>query len=73
MLELHRVEGLTHREIARLLGIKPATSRKRLERAIEALERREIQSEARLGRHTQLLAWRSSLIRRALPKEGRDG
>ena len=69
VLELHRVDGLSHREIGRLLGIRPATSRKRLERALRALQR-DLEAELpRRARHRHMEAWRSSLLRRALPED----
>jgi len=69
VLELHRVDGLSHQQIARTLGIKPATSRKRLERALENLHRGPNTVHGAPGRHTGLESWRSSLLRRLLPTE----
>lgn len=70
VLELHRVDGLSHREIGRMLGIRAATSRKRLERATKALQKDlGVEREPR-ARHTHLEAWRNSLLRRTLPQEG---
>ena len=60
---LHKLDGLTHEEIAELLGIAPATSRKRLERAIAALREQE-EGGSREPRHSQLRSWRDSLVRR---------
>jgi RNA polymerase sigma-70 factor (ECF subfamily) len=69
VLELHRVDGLSHREIGRMLGIRPATSRKRLERALKALRQElEVERDPR-ARHAHVEAWRHSLLRRILPEE----
>jgi len=40
VLVLHDVEGFTHEEIGRLLGIEPGTSKSQLARARQALRRR---------------------------------
>jgi RNA polymerase sigma factor (sigma-70 family) len=64
VLELHHVEGLSHGEIAVRLGISPAASRKRLERASRALATR-MHETVRPGPHARLESWRNSLLRRA--------
>lgn len=69
VLELHRVDGLSHREISRMLGIRPAASRKRLERALKALQRNLEIEGGRRARHTRVEAWRDSLLGRAIPEE----
>ncbi|MCH8084443.1 MAG: sigma-70 family RNA polymerase sigma factor [Myxococcales bacterium] len=65
---LSRVEGLSHEEIARKLNIKPATSRKRFERAIKALSRSMQSRAAPPPRHTRFESWCDSLFRRAIPR-----
>jgi len=69
VLELHRVDGFSHKQIAALLGIEIATSRKRMQRAKESLERALATSHSQHGRHSRIESWRSSLLRRALPEE----
>lgn len=74
VLSLHRVKGLSHPEIAQLLGIRPATSRKRLERAVIAV--RQLLSgeggEIGRGRHRRIDSWGASLQRRLVPEGGRN-
>jgi len=68
VLELHRIDGLSHDQIAALLEIKPSASRKRLQRATAAL--REVFAEPALpADHSRLESWRASLLRRTLPGE----
>jgi len=67
VLELHRVDGLGHREIATVLGIRAATSRKRLERALVSIRRTLTGGPARLPIHERFESWRRSLRMRALP------
>jgi RNA polymerase sigma factor (sigma-70 family) len=65
VLELHRVDGLSHEEIGKLLGIEPSASRKRLQRALAALKADLGRGRSAPGRHRHLEAWRHSLLRRA--------
>ncbi len=68
VLELHRIDGLSHEEIAEILEIGPAASRKRLQRATRALEA-ELQTEdVSSPRHSRIESWRASLLRRAVPE-----
>lgn len=69
VLELYRIDGLSHDEIGRLLGIQPSTSRKRLERAAKGLKKALRASVTSDRRHSQIDSWRESLLRRVLPKE----
>ncbi len=71
VLELHRADGLSHEEISQLLGIRPATSRKRLQRALRALGRALAGDEPRSPDHGGLDSWRRSLRMRVLP-QGRE-
>ena len=66
VLELHRIDGFSHREIADLLGITSAASRKRLERAVKELEENLESSPTLTCRHSRLDAWRHSLLRRVV-------
>ncbi len=68
VLELHRADGLSHEEVAAVLGIRPATSRKRLQRAIQALTRFLASGEARDPNHGRFESWRRSLRMRVLPE-----
>ncbi len=68
VLELHRADGLSHEEVAAVLGIRPATSRKRLQRAIQALTRVLASGEARDPQHRRFESWRRSLRMRVLPE-----
>jgi len=68
--ELHEIDGLRHEEIATLLGIRVATSRKRLQRATETLQ--SILSSGPIGsspRHQHLDSWARSLRIRKLELE----
>ena len=68
VLELHRVDGLSHAEIGRLLGIRPAASRKRLERASHVLESAfGGLVGARSPDHSRFESWQRSLRLRVLP------
>jgi len=73
VLELHRIDGLSHDEIAALLGISPAASRKRLQRAVATLDQFQtgdsVEPEAGLARHSRFETWRASLLRRVIAKE----
>ncbi len=68
VLELHRIDGLPHKEIARLLGISVAASRKRLERAALSLQTAIREPMPEVLPHTHIESWRHSLLRRALPE-----
>ena len=68
VLELHRIDGLPHKEIAGLLGISVAASRKRLERAALSLETAIREPMPEVLPHTHIESWRHSLLRRALPE-----
>jgi RNA polymerase sigma-70 factor (ECF subfamily) len=69
VMRLHRVDGLSHEEIARRLGIAPATSRKRLERATALLRRRFEFARASAAQHSRVEAWRASLVQRLADPE----
>ncbi len=69
VLEMHQVEGLTHEAIGKTLGIQPAASRKRLQRAVAALKRAFGPVPGEDLRHSQLDSWRASLLRRLTPGE----
>jgi RNA polymerase sigma factor (sigma-70 family) len=69
VLELHRADDLSHQEIARTLGIRAATSRKRLQRALESLGRALASAEARSPEHSDIDSWGRSLRIRTL-REG---
>ncbi len=71
VLELHRVDGLTHRAIGRMLGISAAASRKRLERARVALARHLDSRTVGRARHAWVESWRDSLLRRVIQEETR--
>ena len=71
VLELHRADGFSHNEISQILGIRPAASRKRLQRALRTLGRALAADEARSPDHGRLDSWRRSLRMRVLP-EGVD-
>jgi RNA polymerase sigma-70 factor (ECF subfamily) len=71
VLELHRVDGLTHRAIGRKLGISAAASRKRLERALAALARHLDSGNLGAARHELVESWRDSLLRRVIQEETR--
>lgn len=66
VLELHRIDGLSHAEIAELLGIASATSRKRLQRADRELRRVYRFTAAGQSDYSQIDAWRRSLLRRTV-------
>ena len=66
VLELHRVDQLSHEVIAEMLDISPAASRKRLQRAAESLGRARPDEGARLPVHSRIESWRRSLLRRTL-------
>lgn len=67
VLELHRLDGLDHSEIGALLRIRPATSRKRLQRALRALHRGlRGRGAASHPHHQGFESWRRSLRRRTL-------
>lgn len=72
VLELHRADGLSHEEIAQVLGIRPATSRKRMQRALRSLTRALASSEGRNPDHGQFESWRRSLRMRVLTEESRS-
>jgi len=72
VLELHRADGLSHEEVAQILGIRPATSRKRMQRAIEALTRVLASGVARQPDHGRFDSWRRSLRMRVLPEGDRS-
>jgi RNA polymerase sigma factor (sigma-70 family) len=69
VLELYRIDGLSHDEIGRLLGIQASTSRKRLERAAKGLKKALLVAPSATNRHSQIASWRESLLRRVLPKD----
>ncbi len=71
ILELHRADGLSHDEISQILGIRAATSRKRLQRALRVLGRALAGDEPHSPEHGRLESWRRSLRMRVLP-EGVD-
>lgn len=66
--ELHRVDGYSHAEIAELLSIRPEASRKRLQRANEALRAALRAPAGADSRHRALESWRRSLVGRWLPE-----
>ncbi len=68
VLELHRADGFSHDEISKILGIRAATSRKRLQRALKVLGRALAGDEARSPAHGRLDSWRRSLLMRVLPQ-----
>jgi RNA polymerase sigma-70 factor (ECF subfamily) len=70
VLELHRADGLSHEEISRILGIRAAASRKRLQRALRELERALAGDEPRSPDHGRLDSWRRSLRMRVLREGG---
>lgn len=75
VLALHRVDGLSHDEIAERLRIRPAASRKRLERALAAVRRLLRRPTARRARHRHLDSWQRSLaqrLHRAKEEDPRD-
>ncbi len=72
VLELHRIDGLSHEKIAELLGISVGASRKRLERAARFIEKLAGQPQRPKLRHSKLDSWRRSLLRRAIPAAGGD-
>ncbi len=71
VLELHRADGLSHEEISQILGIRPATSRKRLQRSLRVLGHALARNGARSPKHGCLESWGRSLRMRVLPQ--RDG
>jgi len=73
VVELHRLDGLSHEEIARRLDIQPAASRKRLQRAMSALGTQLGSRPDANARHSRLETWRRSLLRRVLPEEQEHG
>ena len=68
VLELHRADGFSHDEISQMLGIRAATSRKRLQRAFKVLGRALAGDEACSPEHGRLDSWRRSLLMRVLPQ-----
>ncbi len=70
VLELHRADGLSHEEIAQILGIRAAASRKRLQRALRVLGRALAGDEPRSPDHGRLDSWRRSLRMRVLSQGG---
>ncbi len=68
VLELHRADGFSHDEISQILGIRAATSRKRLQRALKVLGRALAGDEADNPQHGRLDSWRRSLLMRVLPQ-----
>ena len=68
VLELHRADGLSHKEISQILGIRVAASRKRLQRALRVLGRALAVDEPRSPDHGRLDSWRRSLRMRVLPQ-----
>ena len=70
ILELHRADGLSHNEISKILGIRAATSRKRLQRALGVLGRALAVAEPSSPEHGGLDSWRRSLRMRVLPQGG---
>jgi DNA-directed RNA polymerase specialized sigma24 family protein len=68
VLELHRADGFSHDEISKILGIRAATSRKRLQRALKVLGRALAGDETRSPEHGRLDSWRRSLLMRVLPQ-----
>jgi RNA polymerase sigma-70 factor (ECF subfamily) len=72
VLELHRVDGLSHDEVAEILGIRPATSRKRMQRAVETLTQALESGAESDPDHGRFDSWRRSLLMRTLPEEHRS-
>ncbi len=68
VLELHRADGFSHDEISKILGIRAATSRKRLQRALKVLGRALAGDNAFIPEHGRLDSWRRSLLMRVLPQ-----
>jgi RNA polymerase sigma-70 factor (ECF subfamily) len=68
VLELHRADGFSHDEISQILGIRAATSRKRLQRALKVLGRALAGDDACSPEHGHLDSWRRSLLMRVLPQ-----
>jgi RNA polymerase sigma-70 factor (ECF subfamily) len=68
ILELHRADGFSHDEISQILGIRAATSRKRLQRALKVLGRALAGDDAFIPEHGRLDSWRRSLLMRVLPQ-----
>ncbi len=68
ILELHRADGLSHDEISQILGIRAATSRKRLQRALRVLGRALAGDGPQSPEHGRLESWRRSLRMRVLPQ-----
>ncbi len=68
VLELHRADGFSHDEISKILGIRAATSRKRLQLALQVLGRALAGDEACSPEHGRLDSWRRSLLMRVLPQ-----
>ncbi len=68
VLELHRADGFSHDEISKILGIRAATSRKRLQRALKVLGRALAGDDACSPEHGRLDSWRRSLLMRVLPQ-----
>ena len=68
VLELHRADGFSHDEISQILGIRAATSRKRLQRALKVLGRALAGDDAFIPEHGRLDSWRRSLLMRVLPQ-----
>ena len=71
VLELHRADGLSHEEVAKILGIRAATSRKRLQRALQALTRAFASGESRDPDHGRFDSWRRSLRMRVFAEGDR--
>ncbi len=67
IVELYRIDNLSHDKIAKLLGISPAASRKRLERAGKFLEECEGSTGPAVPQHSRIDSWRRSLLRRVIP------
>ncbi len=72
VLELHRIDGMSHEQIGELLGIGIATSRKRLQRASTSLSTILESGDMTDRRHSQIESWRHSLLARALPQDAHD-
>ncbi len=70
VFELHRIDGLQHDEIAGMLGIRAATSRKRLQRALDSLEKTLRKGPPAADvRHRHLESWAQSRRRRRVDAE----
>lgn len=70
VFELHQIDGLHHEEIAELLNIRAAASRKRLQRATDAVQALIAKGKADVPpRHHHLDSWARSLRLRMLAPE----